>query len=84
MSIYTILLFINTIVLLYIFYWDSQNKCQLRDLNPRPFGIAPKATALDRSAKLTSINYLQLSPYKQSSLIIFTVILIIKKMISSM
>lgn len=28
-------------------------KCQLRGLNPRPFGMAPKATALDHSAKLT-------------------------------
>ena len=27
--------------------------CQLRDSDPRPFGIAPEATALDRSAKLT-------------------------------
>ena len=71
MSIYTILLFINTIVLLYIFYWDSQNKCQLRDLNPRPFGIAPKATALDRSAKLTS-NY-----YSISSVFINNIILIL-------
>ena len=31
--------------------------CQLRDLNPRPFGTAPKAAALDHSAKLTSLNY---------------------------
>ena len=29
----------------------NHQKWLLWDLNPRPFGIAPKATALDRSAK---------------------------------
>ena len=29
----------------------NKQKWLLWDLNPRPFGIAPEATALDRSAK---------------------------------
>ena len=34
--------------------------CQLWGLNPRPFGLAPKASAFDHSAKLT---FLSISAY---------------------
>lgn len=31
--------------------------CQLRDSNPRPFRMVPETIALDRSAKLTLIDF---------------------------
>ena len=33
------------------FFYNFLQKWLLWDLNPRPFGMAPKATALDHSAK---------------------------------
>ena len=53
----------------------NKNVCQLRDLNPRPFGIAPKATALDRSAKLTSNYYSVPSLYRQFIVLYFFILL---------
>ena len=52
----------------------KKNVCQLRDSNPRPFRTAPKAAALDHSAKLTSVYLVKINFIKTKKCIYFIIL----------
>ena len=62
----------NLILLVLLGKFNKKNLyCQLRDSNPRPFGTAPKAAALDHSAKLTYLYFRKIqlkSPLHQNAI----------------